>query len=170
VRRAGHAGDTPFALGEAVFEAVASGHSGVVLTENDYEETWRDLIRHPDGKIALAIPELLPELRVLADQPRQAHSDEYPFVLAAGERCAYNANQVSTSGLAQAGPERRVAHTSCRFNGSDARPRSGILKDSEKDPRYEESLSRPKPTVSIAIAGRQSTAAAARASKPGNLR
>jgi anaerobic selenocysteine-containing dehydrogenase len=94
VRRAGHVGDTPFALGEAVFEAVASGHSGVVFTESDYEETWRDLIRHPDGKIALAIPELLSELRVLADEPRQAHTDEYPFVLAAGERRAYNANQV----------------------------------------------------------------------------
>jgi hypothetical protein len=47
VRRAGHSGDPPFALGEAVFEAEESGHSGVVFTESDYEETWRDLIRHP---------------------------------------------------------------------------------------------------------------------------
>lgn len=94
VRRAGHSGDTPFALGEAVFEAVAAGHSGVVFTESDYDETWRDLIRHPDSKIALAIPELLSELGGLADEPLEVHTDEYPFVLAAGERRAYNANQV----------------------------------------------------------------------------
>jgi anaerobic selenocysteine-containing dehydrogenase len=94
VRRARHTGATPFALGEAVFEAVAAGHSGVVFTQSEYDETWRDLIRHPDGKIALAIPELLSELRDLADEPLQAHTDEFPFVLSAGERRAYNANQV----------------------------------------------------------------------------
>ncbi len=76
------------------FEAVATGHSRVVFTESDYDETWRDLIRHADGKIAFAIPELLSELRSLADEPPQAETTEYPFVLAAGERRAYNANQV----------------------------------------------------------------------------
>ena len=50
---------------------------------SDYAETWHDLIRHPDGKIALAIPELLSELRVRANEPAQVHTDEYPFVLSA---------------------------------------------------------------------------------------
>lgn len=93
-RRAGYVGDTPFEVGEALFEAVAAGRSGVVFTRGEYDEIWRDLVRHPDGRIQLAIPELLAELRTLAAEPVEALRDEYPLVLAAGERRAYNANQV----------------------------------------------------------------------------
>ena len=94
VRRAGHCGEDAFALGEALFEAVANGRSGVVFTRSEYAEIWRDMIRYPDGKIQLAIPELLTELRGLADEALAERADQYPFVLAAGERRAYNANQV----------------------------------------------------------------------------
>ena len=94
VRRAGHKGDDAFALGEALFEAVANGRSGVVFTRSEYAEIWRDMIRYPDAKIQLAIPELLAELRGLAEESLAQRVDQYPFVLAAGERRAYNANQV----------------------------------------------------------------------------
>ena len=94
VRRAGHQGEDAFALGEALFEAIANARSGVVFTRSEYGEIFRDMIRHPDGKIQLAIPELLAELRGLAEQTPVGRVDEYPFVLAAGERRAYNANQV----------------------------------------------------------------------------
>jgi hypothetical protein len=39
------------------------GQRRVVFTRSDYDEIWRGLIRHPDGKVPLAIPELLTELR-----------------------------------------------------------------------------------------------------------
>jgi anaerobic selenocysteine-containing dehydrogenase len=88
VRAAGHRGNR-FTLGIALFHAILDGADGTPITRHRYEDTW-SFLRHPDHKIHLAIPEMLVALRTLAREPEPAH----PFVLLAGERRAYNANQI----------------------------------------------------------------------------
>ena len=91
VRRAGFTGDGP-ALGEALFEAIRTRRSGVTFTVDEYEETWRRLAT-PDGRVNLAVPELLDELASLrADDP--AADRDFPFVLTAGERRSTTANTI----------------------------------------------------------------------------
>jgi formate dehydrogenase len=87
VRRAGHAD------GEALFDAMLSGRSGITFTLDDYEDAWA-YVSHPDKRIALEIPELLAELRSLAEEPPRYTSDELPLVLSAGERRANTANTI----------------------------------------------------------------------------
>jgi formate dehydrogenase len=91
VRRAGFSGDGP-ALGEALFEAIFHGRSGITFTLDGYEETWNRLAT-PDHRIDLAIPELLQELAGLRDAPATT-SAEFPFVLSAGERRSSTANTI----------------------------------------------------------------------------
>lgn len=92
VRRAGHAGEGP-ALGEALFDAMLAGRSGITFTLDDYEDAW-SYVRAPGGRIALAIPELLEELRALPATPPRWTSDELPLVLSAGERRSSTANTI----------------------------------------------------------------------------
>ncbi len=87
VRRAGHAD------GEALFDAVLAGRSGITLTLDDYADAWA-YIRNPDKRIALTIPGLLEELRALADERPGWCSDELPLVLSAGERRSSTANTI----------------------------------------------------------------------------
>ena len=47
-----------------------------------------------DGRIHLALPELLDELRGLADEPATAADPDCPFVLSAGERRSFTANTI----------------------------------------------------------------------------
>src|SRR5207247_9483975 len=63
VRRAGFEGDGQV-LGDRLFEAVLTHRSGITLTIDDYDETWRRLDT-PDRRLRLAIPELLDELATL---------------------------------------------------------------------------------------------------------
>ncbi|MEM7355053.1 MAG: molybdopterin-dependent oxidoreductase, partial [Acidobacteriota bacterium] len=77
-------------LGEALFDRVLNRRSGTLLSVHEYEDVWR-FIRHKDGRIHLAIPEMLQEIRQLEPPSRD---DEYPLVLAAGERRSYNANTI----------------------------------------------------------------------------
>lgn len=87
VRRAGHAD------GNALFEAILTHRSGVTFTVHEYADDF-SLIGHPDHKIALAMPEMLDEIRALrADRPPLT-SAEFPIVLSAGERRAYTANDI----------------------------------------------------------------------------
>ncbi|ALG05933.1 molybdopterin-dependent oxidoreductase [Kibdelosporangium phytohabitans] len=86
VKRAGHAD------GEALFEAILSSRSGVPITLDDYAGAWR-YVGTDDGRIHLAIPSLLDELRAL-DTPQVWTSEEFPFVLSAGERRAFTANTI----------------------------------------------------------------------------
>ena len=65
VQRAG------FADGDALFDAMLANPSGVTFTVDDYDETWARLDT-PDGKVNLVIPELLEELRRLADRGSDA--------------------------------------------------------------------------------------------------
>jgi formate dehydrogenase len=87
VRRAGHAD------GNALFAAMLAGRSGITFTLDDYEDVWQ-YVSHADRRIALEIPELLDELRALPARPPAHTSDEFPFVLAAGERRSSTANTI----------------------------------------------------------------------------
>jgi len=91
VRAAGIAGEG-FALGEALFEKVRTGHSGVGFSTHTYDQVW-SLVKHKDGKIHLAIPRLLDWLKSL-DPMQEATDPAYPFTLIAGQRRSYNANQI----------------------------------------------------------------------------
>jgi anaerobic selenocysteine-containing dehydrogenase len=92
VRRAGFDGD-PVAQGEALFEAIYTTRSGVVFSVDEYDETWRR-VATPDGKVRLAVPELLGELAALRDEDPAHRDPAFPFVLAAGERRTSTANTI----------------------------------------------------------------------------
>lgn len=90
VRRAGHLG-TDRTLGSHLFRAILGQRSGVVISRHEYPEVW-SLVQTPDKRVQLAVPEMLRELESLADEP--AGDPAYPFILMAGERRSYNANQI----------------------------------------------------------------------------
>jgi formate dehydrogenase len=92
VRRAGHAGEGP-ELGNALFRAIMDNPNGVVITSDPYEITL-ERIHTDDGKINLVLPELLQELADLIDEAPPKTTDEYPFILAAGERRTSTANTI----------------------------------------------------------------------------
>jgi anaerobic selenocysteine-containing dehydrogenase len=87
VRRAGHRD------GNALFDAILQSRSGVTFTVHEYEDDF-DLITQPDHKIALEIPEMLDEIRALADARPALTTPEFPIVLSAGERRPYTANDI----------------------------------------------------------------------------
>jgi anaerobic selenocysteine-containing dehydrogenase len=87
VRRAGHVD------GNALFDAILAGRSGVTFTVHKYEDDFA-LITHPDHKIALEMPEMLDEIRALPAGRPQLTTAEFPIVLSAGERRAYTANDI----------------------------------------------------------------------------
>jgi len=89
IRRAGFTGEGP-ELGNALFEAIFNGCDGVTFSVDDYDETWRR-VRTPDHRIHLDIPELIEELKSLADEKPQSNS-QFPFILMAGERRSTTAN------------------------------------------------------------------------------
>ena len=90
VAAAGHVGDGPM-LGEALFEAIMTSPSGMVMTEWEWGHVF-PMVR--GGKINLALPDLVEALGRIGDQPAQLVSDEFPFVLAAGERRSFTANTI----------------------------------------------------------------------------
>ncbi|MGO9453418.1 MAG: molybdopterin-dependent oxidoreductase [Candidatus Binataceae bacterium] len=89
VRRAGFSGEGPM-LGEALFDAILKNRSGVVVSVDPYEETWRRIHK---GRINLTISELIPELRSLRDE-HPSSNPEFPFVLSAGQRRSSTANTI----------------------------------------------------------------------------
>jgi anaerobic selenocysteine-containing dehydrogenase len=91
VRRAGFTGEGVMA-GEQLFEAILAGRSGVVITDDEYDASWRRL-KTADGLIHVTVSELLDELRGLAAAPETADPD-WPFVLSAGERRSFTANTI----------------------------------------------------------------------------
>ena len=91
VRRAGFG--EGLEAGEALFEAILSSPSGVVITDDDHDEAWRRLTTD-DGRIHLAIPVLLDELAALATEAPPAADPDWPLVLSAGERRAFSANTI----------------------------------------------------------------------------
>ena len=89
LKRAGLQGEGP-ALGDALFDALLANPSGLTFSVDDYETTWQR-VETRDGRVNLAIPELLAELESCRPEPPDA---EYPFVLAAGERRSGTANTI----------------------------------------------------------------------------
>ncbi len=87
MRRAGHAD------ADALFDAVLAGRSGITFTVNEYEDDF-GMISHPDGRIALEIPELLAAARALREAQPGHTSLEFPLVLSVGERRPYTANDI----------------------------------------------------------------------------
>lgn len=88
VRKAGHRGNR-LTQGVALFRAILERPEGTLITRHAYEDTWT-FLRHRDRRVHLDIPEMLDALRALASEPDQSHA----LVLLAGERRAYNANQI----------------------------------------------------------------------------
>ena len=109
VRRAGHAD------GNALFEAILAGRSGITFSEHDYAEDF-DLITHDDRRIALEIPELLTDLAALRTAPVTLTSADYPLVLSAGERRAFTANDI----LRDPGWRTRDVDGALRISAADA--------------------------------------------------
>ncbi len=92
IRRAGFEGEG-LDLGDALFDGILAGKSGVIFSVDDWEESWSRLAT-PNGRIQLAVPELFDELVGLASEEPPASNAEYPFVLSAGERRAFTANTI----------------------------------------------------------------------------
>ncbi len=92
VKAAGHVGDGP-ALGNALFEAMVSSPDGVTFTKHEHDQAF-DLLRTTDQKINVAIPEMLEAIRELPQAVTDHSSDEYPFILSAGERRSFTANTI----------------------------------------------------------------------------
>ena len=90
VRRAGHRGNR-LTLGAALFRAIIERRAGTLMSIHTFDDTW-SLIHHKDRRIDLAIPEMLTELRALGSETVPGAG--FPFILMAGERRSYNANQV----------------------------------------------------------------------------
>jgi anaerobic selenocysteine-containing dehydrogenase len=90
VKRVGYKG-TKNSLGNALFEAILENKSGVIISKHEFEEVW-SLVKTADKKIHLHIPEMLVELRKLNTE--SLINDDFPFILMAGERRSYNANQI----------------------------------------------------------------------------
>lgn len=79
-------------LGEALFEKIRTGRSGVAFSTHAYEQVW-SLVKQRDHKIHLAVPRLLDWLKSL-DPAQEGINPDYPFTLVAGQRRSYNANQI----------------------------------------------------------------------------
>ena len=76
-----------------VLAAIMEKRSGVVFAV----DRWSDVLARiatKDGKIHLALPDLLEELRSVVSAPEAAPDPAYPFVLSAGERRSFTANTI----------------------------------------------------------------------------
>ena len=113
VRRAGFSGEG-LELGESLFEAILGNHSGVAFTLDEWDDVWSRL-NTDDQKIQLVIPELLDELASLPDDLPIA-TDEFPFVLSAGERRSFTANTI----IRDSAWRKRDAEGALRVSPSDA--------------------------------------------------
>ncbi len=90
VRRAGHKG-TSLTLGANLFRAIIQVESGTVISLHQHSEMW-SLLKTPDQRVHLHVPEMVEAIQVLSKEVPAA--DAFPFVLMAGERRSYNANQI----------------------------------------------------------------------------
>lgn len=93
VRRAGYDGEG-MALGNALFEAILEGRSGTIFSVQDMNETFNNL-RFDDERVRLQIGEMLEDVEGLsAFEDVVADEEDFPFILAAGERRSHNANTI----------------------------------------------------------------------------
>jgi anaerobic selenocysteine-containing dehydrogenase len=90
VRRTGIKGNKQ-AMANNLFEKILSNSSGTIISKHEYEEVW-DLIKNKDKKVYLEIQEMFEAIQALKQEPQE--SADFPFILMAGERRGYNANQI----------------------------------------------------------------------------
>ncbi len=93
VARAGITANEGQLLGDAIFDAVLDSDDGVIFTRHEYDEAW-DLAVTQDRRLRVNNTRMLDKLRDLGDQPTTYTSDEFPYVLAAGERRSFTANVI----------------------------------------------------------------------------
>src|SRR3954469_8064923 len=94
VRRAIGASDevADHQLGDLLFDSIVAARQGAAVIRHDYDEVWT-LISHSDRKVRLVVPQMLEWLARLDPQATGAPK-EFPFMLAAGGRRMFNANQI----------------------------------------------------------------------------
>ena len=80
-------------LGENLFKALVGSRSGIEYSSEDYDASFKR-IKRPGNKIELFIPELAGEVESLSKGSKTLSSDEFPFILSAGERRDYTANGI----------------------------------------------------------------------------
>jgi anaerobic selenocysteine-containing dehydrogenase len=83
--------EKPVSLGVRLFRRILKERSGLIISKHVYGEAW-DLVRNPDGRIHLEISEMLEQLDALENETLPGEG--FPFILMAGERRSYNANQI----------------------------------------------------------------------------
>lgn len=95
IRKAGIEGKGAV-LGNVIFDKIMNSPSGITVVKHDEEDLW-DLMKTPDKKVDLYIPELLENWLLKLPEVLEKQADlerEYPYNLIAGERRTYNANAV----------------------------------------------------------------------------
>jgi len=83
----------PVEAGNKLFTALIGAQSGMVFSVDEPDDSFRRN-RLPGGMVNLHLPEMLDKVRELAGYDAAQTSDEFPLVLAAGERRSYTANTV----------------------------------------------------------------------------
>ncbi|MEQ1699487.1 MAG: molybdopterin dinucleotide binding domain-containing protein, partial [Ilumatobacteraceae bacterium] len=113
VRRAGFTGEG-LALGESLFEGIVNGHHGVAFTLDEWDDV-PTRVRTDDGLIHVYVPEMVEELRGLADEAPLT-SAVWPLLLSAGERRSFTANTI----IRDATWRKRDAEGALRVSAADA--------------------------------------------------
>ncbi len=78
---------------DALFDAMVASRDGVIFTRHDYEDSW-SMLKVDDARINVDLPEMVADLASLSGQPIDHRSDEFPFILSAGERRSFTANTI----------------------------------------------------------------------------
>jgi len=92
LERAGFGG-SPIEAAQKLFTAILENPWGVVFSVDEWSEVI-GRIATPDGKIHLALPDLLAELGKLAGEAPEVRDPAFPYVLSAGERRSFTANTI----------------------------------------------------------------------------
>lgn len=123
VARAGFTG-SGMQPGQKLFEAILRERSGVTFSVDEWENAW-DYVLRKDNRFTVAIPELLAKADELREAPSSWTTEEFPFVLMAGERRSFTANTI----IRDPGWRRRDAGGALRISVADAE-RLGLAPDS----------------------------------------
>ncbi len=84
----------PGALGEQIFAKLLAHPEGVEVGRLDEARNLEDHVSHPGGKVRVAVPEMLSEIRrALAAAPAEP-GGEFPLILNGGQRTHWNANTI----------------------------------------------------------------------------
>ena len=114
VARAGFTGKglTP---GNRLFDAVLNTPTGVVFTADTWDDVWH-YVKRRDRRFTIAVDDFLDQVRGLGTARSVWTTDEFPLVLAAGERRSFTANTIMRN------PEwrRRDRQGNLRISAGDA--------------------------------------------------